>query len=93
MQQVQNLLNNPVFKLTLKAIAPEIAIGLDLIVKTIGDIMGSYDPLDALLSVIDERLAEVLQELSSTRSEFHRRNLEVRAHELLGILNEWEQVT
>ena len=94
MQEVQKLLSNPVFQLGLKAVAPEIAIGLDLIIAATSAFMGMGDDgVDMLLSVIDERLAEVLKELATTKSKHRRREYEVRAHELLGILNEWEKIT
>jgi hypothetical protein len=99
MEQVQRLLNNPLFKTGLRIAAPEVAVGVELLMSTVGAIMGSKDRVPyakhllALTTVIDRRLAEVLEKLATTESKYRRREYEVRAHELLGILNEWEKIT
>jgi hypothetical protein len=99
MQEVQKLLSNPLIRYGLRAAAPEVAVGIELIMGTVGAIMGSKKRVPyakhllALTTVIDKRLAEVLEVLATTKSKHRRREYEVRAHELLGILNEWEKIT
>lgn len=94
MKEVQNILNNPLLKQSLKLVAPEVFLGLDLL-TVIGSSFFSSDPPPAkdLVAIIDKRLAAILKDLATTRSVLDRRRCEVRAHELLGILNEWEKIT
>ena len=95
MNEVQKVLQNPVIRAGLKIAAPEIALGVDLAVTIAGSLFGSRKrkpSAQKLLFVIDKRLATVLEALATTTSEHYRREYEIRAHELLGILNEWEEI-
>jgi hypothetical protein len=41
-----------------------------------------------VVAVIDQRLASILKDLATTRSKHYKQECEIRAHELLGILND-----
>ena len=99
MKEVQNILSNPLLKQGLKLVAPEIAIGIDLVVTAYNALLGGEKRIPyakhllALTTVIDKRLAVLLEDLATTKSKARRRRCEIRIHELLGILNEWEKIT
>ena len=95
MQEVQKILSNPLVSAGLKIAAPEIALGVDLAVTVVGSLFGSRrrkPSATKLLAAIDKRLAKVLEDLATTESKHYRRECEIRAHELLGVLNEWEKL-
>jgi len=94
MDEIQKLLNNPVIKNGLRIASPEIALGVEIL-SAVGSglFQGKKTPkATELLAVIDKRLAKVLNDLATTESRYYRRECETRAHELLGILNEWEKL-
>ena len=99
MQEVQKILNNPLLRLGLKTVAPELALGIDLAVMTYDAILGGSQRIPyakhllGLTNTIDKRLAELLEGIATTQSKHKRRDYEIRAHELLGILNEWTKIT
>ena len=96
MEEVQKILQNPLVKAGLKVAAPEIALGVDLAILVVGSIFGSRKKkkpsAEKLLGAIDKRLADILKDLALTKSKGFRQECEIRAHELLGILNEWEKI-
>ena len=91
MQEIQKLLSNPLIRHGLKVVAPELAIGIDLVSSFFS--ATAWEPsVEDMLAVIDKRLAVILEGIATTTSKRKRRRLEIRAHELLGILNEWEKI-
>lgn len=93
MKEVQNILNNPLLKQSLRLVAPEVFLGLELLTAIGSNLFTRTPSVEELVAVIDKRLAVILQDLATTKSQSRRRQCEVRAHELLGILNEWEKIT
>ena len=91
MEEVKAILNNPIIKNGLRIAAPEIALGVEII----SGLFSSKRTTSAeqLLAVIDKELARVLETLATTESKNHRRECEIRAHTILGLLNEWEKIT
>jgi len=90
LNNVQSVLNNPIVRQGLMIAAPEIALGIDLVVTITKGLFGSrkHSPSALeLITIIDKRLAELLQQLATTKSRIMRSELEIRVHELLGILN------
>ena len=94
MEEVTKILRNPLVRSALGIAAPEVAIGVELIVGVADSLFGSNEPrAQELLAIIDRRLADVLRQLAEVRTKTHRHELEVRAHTMLGILNEWGKIT
>lgn len=91
MDEVQKLLNNPVLRQGLKIVAPEIGLGVDLVVGLFGAAKKEHSAKQ-LMSVIDKELAKVLEDLATTESRHYRRECEIRAHTLLGVLMEWDKI-
>lgn len=93
MEAVNAVLKNPLIKNGLAIAAPEIAIGVELVSGIFGGLLGSNKrSAEQLLAVIDQELANVLKDLATTKSKHFRRECEIRAHTLLGILMEWDKV-
>lgn len=94
-EKVTEVLNNPAVKMGLKMVAPEVAIFADMIVPAVGLMFGRRrkPKADKLVAVIDEQLADILQDLATTESRARQRELEIRAHTLLGILVKWNDRT
>ena len=95
MQEIQNLLRNPIIRHGLRLSAPEVAIGVEALILIISGVQKRKKraKLENLLAMIDQRLAKVIEELATTESEHMKTECEIRAHELLGLLNEWEKNT
>ena len=91
MDQVQKVLQNPAVKAGLRVASPQVAIFVEMIVPAVSFIFNKRrkPKIDTLLNVIDEQLAETIDELSSTDSRVLRRQLEIKAHTLLEILVKW----
>ncbi len=92
MDEVKKILSNPILRTGLKMAAPEVALGIDLAMLLFGSLGARKPSIAALLRVIDQRLAVILKELAETESRLRRSELEIRAHELLGLLNEWDKI-
>lgn len=96
MDAVKNVMSNPVVKQGLKIVAPELVLGVNLAVDLVGPLFRKKKKTPSatkLLAVIDKELAKVLETLGTTQSRGRQRECEIRAHTLLGVLNEWEKIT
>ena len=96
MLKIEGVLNDPVVRQGLTIAAPEVVLIADVAMAVIGGLFGSRKKkptAEMVLHIIDTRLAEILHSLSNSPSPALKRELETRAHELLGILNEWEKIT
>lgn len=94
MDAVTRILSNPAVRKGLLVAAPEIALAVDLavtIVKAFLKTRKRKSSVKKLLEAVDARLAVVLEELATTESKGMRKECEIRAHELLGVLNEWHK--
>jgi len=94
MDAVTKILSNPVLRQSLKILVPQVALGVDLAVTLVGAYLKTRKrkaSIEKLLKAIDTRLAVVLERLATTESKGVRQECEVRAHELLGVLNEWHK--
>jgi hypothetical protein len=89
LNEVKKILSNPIVKTGLRVVAPELVIGVDLALSVADGLFKSKPSTETLVSVVDKRLAEMLSEIATTESKHYRRECEIRAHELLFILNEW----
>ncbi len=89
MDEVNKILSNPIVSGGLKIVAPQIALGIELIRSLFSS--SSKPSLKQLLSAIDSQLASLLKELATTKSKFRRQELEIRIHTILSILNEWDK--
>lgn len=89
LSNVQSVLSNPVLRQSLKIIAPEVSIALEIV----NSLFLKQEPIASdVLRIIDLRLADLLKQLTITKSELLRSELEIRIHELLGILNAWNKI-
>lgn len=89
LSNVQDVLSNPVIRQGLKIVAPEIAIALEIV----QGLFGKKKPQASdVLKIIDARLADLIRQLATTKSRLLRNELEIRIHELLGILNSWNKI-
>ena len=88
LSNVQAVLNNPLVKQGIRVASPEVALGLEIIEGLFAKPMREASEV---LKVIDKRLAELLKQLAESKSKLAIRELEVRIHELLEILNEWSK--
>lgn len=90
MNEVSRLLANPAIKAGLKLAAPEVSLGLDIVAAIFG---ATRKPkVEQLYAVVDRELANVLKSLATTKSKVRRRELEIRAHTILGIILEWDKI-
>lgn len=96
MRAVRDILNDPVLRHSLKIVAPELTLGVELAVALVDKFLENRkksQSAKALVNLIDNRLAKVLRDLATSDSVHYRRECEIRAHELLGILNAWDKMT
>jgi hypothetical protein len=84
MEEVQQIIANPIIRQGLKVVAPELALGVDLVLTIFGS---KRKRQPSLLPLVDKRLAFLLKEIATTKSALYRQECEIRAHELLGLLN------
>ncbi len=89
MEAVTQVLNNPIIRTGLKVVAPEIAVAVEVAMLFLKK-RKKRASIEKLLEAIDKRLAKTLETLATTESKGLRRECEIRAHELLGVLNEWD---
>lgn len=92
MYELEKILRNPILRTGLKAVAPEVALGVNLIMAIRGTVLERDPSIADLLQVIDRNLAETLEILATTESAHVRKEHEIRAHTLLDILNEWSKI-
>lgn len=89
LSNVQQVLSNPVLRQGLKIVAPEVSIALEII----DSLFIESPPLASdVLKIIDLRLADLLKQLATKQSDLLRNELEIRIHELLGVLNAWNKI-
>ena len=89
MDAVTDILSNPVLR---AGLGSNMAIGLE-VATLIYSKIAMQSANRGLLSLIDRELAYWAREYSTTQSVVYKRELEIRIHTILGILNEWEKVT
>ena len=93
MEEVRKILQNPIVRNGLRIVAPEIGVGIDLVLLVADVLFASNEPgVQQLLAVIDRQLAGILEQLVEVRTEAQKQELEIRAHTLLGILNDWGKI-
>lgn len=89
MDAVTTAISNPLIRASL---GPQALAGLELANVLYGTIIAKYNS-HQLVNVIDAQLASYARELSTAKSRVLQRELEIRIHTLLGVLNEWEKIT
>jgi len=95
LKNVEAVLGNPVVSMGLKMVAPQLAVGVDLLMSAVDGLFSSRrasKKLKNLSQAVDGRLAHLLEEIATTKSKHYRRECEIRAHEILHMLHEWEQI-
>lgn len=88
MDEVIELLNNPLIKSGLMTVAPELGAA----VTFLSDIVLPNDNSE-IVKIIDNRLAVVLKYLATAKSNHLIEEYEIRAHELLHLLFTWEKTS
>ena len=92
MDRVTELLSNPAIRAGLTAISPSLSVGVEAALVIASSFRHKPGVAD-LLNIIDEKLAKVLRQLTTEDPPFfYKRELEIRAHQLLEIMVEWEKV-
>ena len=89
MDAVTNILSNPALR---AGLGNSMSIGLEVATILYSKIAMEVSN-QRLLSLIDRELAYWAKEYSTTKSVVYKRELEIRIHTILGILNEWEKIT
>lgn len=92
MDRVTELLSNPAIRAGLTAVSPSLGLSIEAALAVVSSLRRKPG-VSELLSIIDERLAHVLKELATANPPFfYKRELEIRAQQLLEIVIEWEKV-
>jgi len=93
LKNVEAVLADPVVKAALNTVAPGIAVGIQVVGAVVDGLFRGWGSPSAkeVVKVMDQQLAEYIKELSSTQSKVYRRELEIRIHTILGVLNEWDK--
>jgi hypothetical protein len=89
MEKVTKILTNPAIKAGLKIAAPELVLGLDLVVSTFS--FKKKRRVKKIVRILDKHLAAAIETIATTDSSSLRKEYEIRAHEILSIFNEWNQ--
>jgi len=92
LDQVASTLNNPVVAAGLRLVAPELVWGVQAMQLVFGG-RRRRPSAKKVLVVLDKRLSELITELSRPRSDAHRKELEIRIHEILHVLQEWDKLS
>lgn len=93
LSSVNAILGSPAVRAGLKIAAPELTLAVDL-ARLVGATLTRPRSRQAreLVAAIDERVAEYIGKLADpTSSKAIKRELEIRTHELLGVLQAWKQ--
>ena len=91
--KLSRLLADPIIKQGIAIASPQAALILGVL-ESLGGAFGKKPSARILLDIIDRRLASITTKLANEKtSDLHRKELEIRLHEILGILNEWEKRT
>jgi L-cysteine desulfidase len=93
--RVDAVLSNPVIRTGLKVAAPEVALAVDALRALTGGLFSKRQhAASEVIGVMDQRLAVYIQELAKKEtSKSRKKELEVRIHELLGVLDAWDKVS
>jgi len=92
MDKVTELLANPAIRAGLTAVSPSLGLGIEAALAVVASLRRKPGVAE-LLDIIDDRLAKVLKELATGNPPFfYKRELEIRAQQLLEIVIEWEKV-
>lgn len=92
MDRVTELLSNPVIRAGLTTISPSLGLGVEAALVVVSSLRRKPGVAE-LLDIIDDKLAKILRELATGNPPFfYKRELEIRAHQLLEIVMEWEKV-
>ncbi len=92
MDKVTELLTNPVMRAGLAAVSPNLGLSVEATLAVVSSLRRKPGVTE-LLDIIDDRLVKVLKALATTNPPFfYKRELEIRAHQLLEIIMEWEKV-
>jgi hypothetical protein len=92
MDKVTELLSNPAIRAGLSAVSPSLSLGVEAVLAIVSSLRRKPG-VDELLAIIDDKLAKALRELATKNPPFfYKRELEIRAHQLLEIVMEWEKV-
>lgn len=92
MDKVTALLKNPVVRTGLKIASPELAIGVEVALALVQSMQPRKPDITELLKIIDKKLASILEQLSEEQPLHYKRELEIRAHQLLEIIVEWNKI-
>lgn len=92
MDRVTELLSNPTIRAGLSAVSPSIGLGVEAALVVISSLRRKPGVAE-LLDIIDAKLAKILKEIATGNPpHFYKRELEIRALQLLEIVMEWEKV-
>lgn len=92
MDRVTELLANPVIRAGLTTVSPNLGLGIEATLAVVSSLKHKRGVAE-LLDIIDDKLAKILKELATNQPPpFYKRELEIRAHQLLEIVVEWEKI-
>ena len=92
MDKVTALLSNPAIRAGLTTISPSLGLGVEAALVVVSSLRRKPGVAE-LLNIMDDKLAHVLKTLATENPPFfYKRELEIRAHQLLEIVMEWEKV-
>jgi hypothetical protein len=92
---VSDILKNPAVKAGLSLASPQAALiaeGIQALMLSFGSQKKSHKA-EEVFRVIDARAAQLIKELSETKSTIRKGELEIRLHELLEIGQRWDRIT
>lgn len=86
MDKIKNIINNPVVMTAINSSSPQLYVALNVLYSIF-----AKDPpnVNTLVKVIDDKLNHILKELAEKQPLFYKRELEIRAHQLLEVLVLW----
>lgn len=92
---VDAVLGNPAVRAGLRIASPEAALAVDVVrALASGLIQKRGHAASEVVAVIDQRFAGYIRDLTQKGiSEPRKRELEIRIHELLGVLDAWDKVS
>lgn len=95
MNKVSNLLSNPAVVSGLRLVAPQLSTTIGLL-SAVGATLfagGEQKTAAHVLEYVDDRIAELIQSISGSThvSEAKARECEIRIHELLELLFQWDK--
>lgn len=92
---IDSVLGNPLVRAGLRTVSPEAALAVDAIRLLAGGLIRKRGhAASEVIAVMDQRFAGYIKELTKENTSAPRkRELEVRIHELLGVLDAWDKVS